>query len=377
MKDDKINVCILANIASPFGGGNFIASLFDLEEKLKINNDSKMIYVFYSDTSCCNWAKKMIQDNKIVYFLTNKKIKKILQLRRILQDNDINVLHLHYTFPIFLLIGLRFFFIKNLLIIAHNHMHVSHSHENSAIKNFKKNIKVILYNNTIDIVCAVSEAVYYDLLNWGIYNEKCRYIDNGIVFSRLDIKCENGKELYNIPDKKVLMIYGTAFYRKGVDISIHAIKEIVDQYNILLMIVCENEKFVSGEIKKIFNHIPDWILIVPPLDNIVFYFKMSDIYLTPSREEAFSYAMLEAIYCGTPVIRSDYPGMNRKLPHDLVVPVNDILALRQNIISLLNQSELDKQNILAEQKKYIIQRWNIDVWSNNIMNMYFEHSYKQ
>jgi glycosyltransferase involved in cell wall biosynthesis len=99
---------------------------------------------------------------------------------------------------------------------------------------------------------------------------------------------------------------------------------------------------------------------------------MSEIYLTPSREEGFSYALLESIYCGTLTIRSNIHAMDRDLPNDLIVPVNDVQALRKSIEYVLNLPDNKKKAILAEQKNYITERWNIDIWSKKIIDMYSE-----
>jgi len=370
----KLVICHLCNFASPYKG-NFMASLFYLEKKLEeANADNKVIYIFYRNASVCDWVKEMVQNNKRVYFFNDNRIKGILELKRNLKNNNVNVLHLHFCFPMITLILLRLFCL-NLQIILHFHMDV-HSIPNSLINRLKHKTKTeiekFICNHTVNKVCAVSEAVFNDLVKYKMH-KNCSYIDNGIDFSRLDFKCEDGKKMYHLLDKKVAMIYGTAFHRKGVDIAIHAIKDIVNRYNLILMIICQNKNYVLEQIKILLNEIPEWILIVPSQENIPFYLKMSDVYLTPSRGEAFSYLMLESIYCGTPVIRSDYPGMNRGLPFDMVVSISDVTALQKSIISVLSMTDVEKQAILSEQKEYIVKRWNIDIWSDKILKMYLQH----
>jgi len=368
-KRNKLVICHLANYAPTFYG-NFMASLFDLELKLnELNSDNKVIYIFYKNSKNCEWSNEMARNNKDIYFLNNPGIKGFFELNRIIKDKNVNILHLHFKFPVIILFLLKLF-VPELKIIAHFHNLLSGIPSVEYKQIIKLKLKKILFNKLIDVFCGCSEAVFVDLINCGINKNKCSYIDNGIVFSRLDIKYEDGKEIYNVKNKKVIMIYGTYFYGKGVDIAINAIKDIVEKYNIVLMIICQNKDFVLEQIGKIFKFIPEWIIIVPSQENIAFYFKMSDIYLSPSREEGFSYAMLEAIYCGTPVIRSDLPGMDRKIPNEIVVPVNNIPALREKIEYTLNLSENAQQAILAEQKEYIVQRWNIDIWSNKIIDMY-------
>ena len=261
-------------------------------------------------------------------------------------------------------------------MITHLHIELyGNSASSPIVRKIKKMVKVFLCKYIFDMTCGVSEAIFIDLINSGVQRHKCCYIDNGINFSRLDIDCENGREIYKIHSKKILTIFGSsvwAFYNKGVDIAINAIKDIAEQYNIVLLIVCDNRDYVLQEIQKIFKIVPEWIIIVPSQENVVFYFKMSDIHLSPSRMEGFSYANLEAIYCETPVIRSDRPEMDRNIPNDIAFPLNDISALQKNIIRVLNQPTDIKKAILKKQKEYIISRWNIGVWSNKMLDMYLQ-----
>jgi glycosyltransferase involved in cell wall biosynthesis len=347
-------------------------SLFDLEKHIQEQNyANKLIYVFYKDTTNCPWANEMLENKKSLYFLTNKYLKGFFELKKIFKTHNVNILHLHFTAPLVILLLLKII-CSRVKLIAHFHNTLSEYQPDSILYRTKLKIKVFLCNRILNRACGASETVLLDLVKSGLNKRKCFYVDNGIDFSRLDINCENGKEICNIPHKKVLMIYGSHFYRKGVDIAIKAIENITEQYDITLMIVCQNKDFVLQEIRKICDSVPEWILLMPSQENIAYYLKMSDIYLAPSREEGFAYANLEAIYCGTPVLRSDIPAMNRKIPGDMVFPLNDISALRNGIITILNQTNKLKETILKEQKEYIVPRWNVGVWSKNILNMYWE-----
>ena len=364
-------ICQLANYAPPFYG-NFMASLLDLENKVITNNTNNMfIYVFYQNSKECNWIKEMQQKNKNIFFLKNKYFKGFLQLKKVIQEYNINILHSHFTIPVIMFFFIKIFYPK-ILIISHFHNLLSGIYGASVYKKriFSK-IKLHLYNKKIiDMFCGCGEAVFNDLIKCGINKEKCCYIDNGIDFSRLDKMQSENKYNNIIKNKNVLMIYGSFFFTKGVDITLKAISDIAEKLNIILLIVCQNKESVLKDINITLNYIPDWILIVPSQENIAEYFKMSCVYLIPSREEGFPYTMLESIYCETPVIRSNIPSMDRKLPNDFVVPVNDIEALRQCIESVLKISEIERKIIVSEQKKYIVKKWNIDIWGNNIINMY-------
>jgi glycosyltransferase involved in cell wall biosynthesis len=119
---------------------------------------------------------------------------------------------------------------------------------------------------------------------------------------------------------------------------------------------------------------PDWIKLFPTTENIGEYYKMSDIFLSPSREEGFVYAIPEAIYCGSVPIRSDLPTTDWGLPYDMVVPCEDSEALREKveyiITSLLGTEKLI--TMLEKNKEYVVKNFSIDSWSEEILALYKE-----
>lgn len=234
--NNKLVICHLAYYTPTFYG-NFMASLFDLELRLKeINNDNKVMYGFYRNSQNCEWANEMSRNNKNIFFISSAGIRGWIKLSKIIKYNNVNILHLHFKFPVIILFLLKLS-VPKLRIIAHFHNLLSGIPEMGFKQNIKLKLKKILFNKLIDTFCGCSEAVFVDLINCGINKNKCCYIDNGIVFSRLDIDYKNNKEIYNIKNKKIIMIMGTYFYGKGVDVAINAIKDITQKYNIVLMIV--------------------------------------------------------------------------------------------------------------------------------------------
>jgi glycosyltransferase involved in cell wall biosynthesis len=363
-----ITACEMADYAADFYG-NFMHSLFNLEKRANAAS-GKIIYVFYKNTEKCRWAREMIREGKNVFFLSNKRLRGYIELRRLVRAFNIDILHLHFTVPVIIIILLKILNKKPKIVV---HFHNLFSGQKSIT--FKNNliyiIKVFLYNIFVDRICGCSRAVYEDLVNFRMSRKKCLYIDNGIVFSRLDRPCEDGKRLYKLTEKKVLMIYGTHFYRKGVDIAILSVRDIIDKYDIILMIICQNRDFVVSQIKKTLGSVPEWILVLPSQENITFYFKMSDVFLSPSREEGFSYALLESIYCGTLTIRSDLPAMDRGLPDELVAPVNNVPALREKIKFALDPPpDFNRRRILGRQREYITANFSVEKWSGEIYSLY-------
>jgi len=62
----------------------------------------------------------MVQKNKDIFFLKNQKIKGFYELSKILKNNNVNILHLHFNFPVIILFFLKLFF-SEIKIIAHFH----------------------------------------------------------------------------------------------------------------------------------------------------------------------------------------------------------------------------------------------------------------
>jgi hypothetical protein len=149
---NKIVICELSYYA-PTYYGNFMASLFDMEEKLKtINTENNVIYVFYKQKKKCDWEKKMIQNNKKIFFKKKQKIKGFLELRKIIKNNNVNILHLHFNAPVIILFLLKIFQ-SDIKIIAHFHGIMSGLVRKGYIDKLKIIAKKILYNPVIDIFC--------------------------------------------------------------------------------------------------------------------------------------------------------------------------------------------------------------------------------
>ena len=94
-------------------------------------------------------------------------------------------------------------------------------------------------------------------------------------------------------------------FQKGVDLAVKATLPLRNKYNITFHIVGGiNEDKAKGIVKDICGEDTDWIRYLPPTNNIGTYYKASDIFLSPSRWEAFGYANIEAVYCKNSIIKT-------------------------------------------------------------------------
>ena len=54
--------------------------------------------------------------------------------------------------------------------------------------------------------------------------------------------------------------------------------------------------------------LPDWLEVRAPVEDVAALLGSADVFVSASREDAFSYAIGEAMAAGLPVVSSDIPG---------------------------------------------------------------------
>lgn len=105
--------------------------------------------------------------------------------------------------------------------------------------------------------------------------------------------------------KKVFISVGSFIYRKGYDIFLNSIKNLKND-DVCFIIIgggTEKEKYLNfikeNEIKNVF------LIDFCSKDEVFEFYKMSDIFFFPSREDIWGLVINEAMACGLPIISSD------------------------------------------------------------------------
>jgi glycosyltransferase involved in cell wall biosynthesis len=122
---------------------------------------------------------------------------------------------------------------------------------------------------------------------------------------------DNLRDRYpQLKDKKIILFFGRISWKKGLDILVAAFNKLVkSRKDVHLLIAGPDEGGYSKKIKKLIedNGISEHVTFTGALmgKEKAEAFKKSDIFVLPSYSEALSTSMLEAMYCGLPVIVSD------------------------------------------------------------------------
>ncbi len=344
--------------------GTLLAHIFALETEL-----SKLcvgvIYLFPEAARELDWVKSMQSEGRIVYFKDEDVLK---TLEDIMSEHEYNIIHTHFwnTRDSKAIKRLkRKYDIKH---IIHHHNHFIQYRKTNVIIDSLKEIRKKQLKHKIrcdcNIACGID--VEKDLKEQRFSNVVC--VRNAIDINRFDKIAQTNRKKFQILDtSKIFLMFGYPFYRKGVDIAIDAMKYIVKENNYVLCIVFAAKKNMEiDKIRQKCGKIPEWIRILPPAEDIGSYYRMADCFLSPSREEGCCYSIVEAGYCGLPVIYSDIESQQhiKDIPGFYEFRSEDYISLRDRIISVPEKSSL------RERKDIIAKEFSMSKWCEGIISCY-------
>jgi glycosyltransferase involved in cell wall biosynthesis len=101
-----------------------------------------------------------------------------------------------------------------------------------------------------------------------------------------------------------------------------------------------------------------------------FYFKMADLYVTPSLLEGFGLPLAEALACGTPVVAA-YGGATSEVigPGGLLVPPRDSPALADAISELL-QDRARRKSLGWQGREHILNQFSLKQMLDSTLDAY-------
>ena len=222
------------------------------------------------------------------------------------------------------------------------------------------------------VIVAGSPLWIEDLAAIGINKDKLSSINYGVnVKQYYPIRSVLKKELGLKNSAKVILSVGRLIPRKGMDVLIKAIPEVVKKNpQAFFVIVGDGEQreeleFLAKKL-KVFDH----LLMVgyKKRDELLRFYNMCDLYVTCSNRDKegtlddAQIALIEAMACKKPVIASDLPG-NKLVVRDemggYIFPQGDVKMLSQKINILTKDREKRKKfasyNLKLTRKEFSIE----------------------
>jgi glycosyltransferase involved in cell wall biosynthesis len=126
----------------------------------------------------------------------------------------------------------------------------------------------------------------------------------------------------------------------------HVLRE---QPNARLVCIGDGDQRVALEADIIERSLTDHIHLVGSVPQAARYLRAADVFVLPSRSEAFGYSVLEAAVAGVPVVASRVGGIPEIIRHEregLLVQPSDVSALTTALIRVLTDQAL--RNRLGE-----------------------------
>ncbi|MBU6391732.1 MAG: glycosyltransferase family 4 protein [Planctomycetota bacterium] len=207
-----------------------------------------------------------------------------------------------------------------------------------------------------------SEFTSHEYERWGVQREKMVKIIPGVdsVFFRPQEKSQHLIEKYNLHGKQVIMTVGRLDERKGHDMVMRAITQLIKQFPTLVYMIVgkgrEEQRLESfAESLKLRGSIIFTGFVTDEL--LPAYYNLCDVFVLPNREtelhhqlrgdyEGFGLVFLEASACGKPVIAGASGGSSEAVVDGvtgLIVDSKSEIKVARAIERLLTNEQLASQ----------------------------------
>ncbi len=175
------------------------------------------------------------------------------------------------------------------------------------------------------------------------------------------------REKHNLrPEEKIIGINARLATEKGIEYLVEAMPAVLERYPAARVLYVGQYKNVLGEeeyarrleplIQTLDGH---WTFlgVVTPQDQVAF-FKTCDVTVLPSINSTESYGMVqvESMFCGTPVVASDLPGVRHAVSTTgmgKIVPPKDAAGLAHAILDVLDHPEDFSGDIPVIRRRYM------------------------
>lgn len=359
---ENVRVLIISDYVAGWGG-NKISGFIELAKKVELC-DGFVGFAFPDAARNSAWINEI---ENPVYFYKDVTLLSVMQMINMaVHAWKVNIIHTHFWGPRE---------IARLKVANRGrcrliyHIRTFPMHKNDIVR---KTFHHMIFCTGLKI--CISEGIK-KVVEYRYSKNNVHVVYNGVDLNRLSVN--NCKDVQLDSSGKKILIMGYYFDRKGVDLALRACKKIEGQCEFQLYIITDDSEECTLLCKNSLNSsvMPKWITILPAIENIASYYRSMDIFLSPSRSEAFGMSSIEAAYCGCKVIASKVPGQEEIGVPEVIWISNPETNLDRSIDEL---AESLKKVIISddviEQKefirKYIENNFSMDKWVREIIALY-------
>lgn len=255
----------------------------------------------------------------------------------------------------------------NCPIVVHEHMRCDWG-----MKSPKGLVKKLFWHRVLSgcHVITVSSAVEDDMRAI-LGGQSISRVENAVSTERLDrVNADLSGSYDSLRD---VVIFGTHFERKGVDIALKAVGEC--ENNLRLVVLTHDE---NAAIQMLDACDANWrkrCEVRHVVQNPADVYRACLCFVSPSRSEAFGYAVAEAAYCGCQVVASDILGQNdmKDIPGINWVPVEDVRALSSALDKCVERARAESAEFKGQEsiaRKYVREHYGLPAWVDGVLKVY-------
>ena len=348
--------------------GNFIASLTHLGDTLE-QAGSRAVYVFPEEAKEREWLRNLSKGRTVELIPNGSSV--LTFIRSLITQYGTDILHAHFGYM--QEARTAALLDPKLRVVLHRH------------SDFSAGKKPGLSGKLRNALIRAEEGVIGKrLLNVNVgpgmkTGPRTVCIPNALVTERFekDPPCREDvrTSLCLSGADRMVLVFGWTPFVKGVDIACEAVGQLLDAGHSewKLGLICGREMTVSKMSDWISAHTrfsgqEDWILYLPPTEQIGNYLSACDIMLSSSRSETFSYSVLEALYFGKRCVISDIPGTEwaASYPPVTVFRSGDPASCSNAILASSGFSIPDAEELRSK----ISADYSLEGWTKRVLNVY-------
>lgn len=331
-------------------------------------NSNKDLYLF--SLRKVNISVKINHENIIKNKTKFKFSFPIFKLKKIIKENDINILHCHLAKSQIIWGILKTFFFPKIKLVFHEHGEIF---EDWKIYPFFMN----LFRNKVNLYIAVSKETKNQILKKTKFSEdKIKVIYNFVnleIFKKIDdFNNKKERDKYNLKKDDFIIWFASRFIeRKWWLETLKSAKLLKKKwYNFKFLLAwdwIEKEKIINYIIN---NNLQDCVKIIWYIKDMTSFYNMINIFVFPSHRESLWLTWIEANACACPVIASNINWLNEILidwKNALLFEKENAEELAWKIIKIFEKDETREKLVkhwLKEVKKYDLKKYLIEL--NNI-----------
>lgn len=341
--------------------GNFIPSLLGLERALQ-SRGIQTIYAFPERARDKDWCKKLRQYTK-VYFLPEAQARirpeTYRLFRRIYQENNVGIVHSHfelYDVPATITAP------KGTKVIWHLHDALKANYRKASVSHrILWHLQYGVFSRRA-VLLSVSQEHARFVQELGFKPDRIHYLPNGINTERIRLEKLDAKR-----ECREFLMFGWEVRRKGVDLLVEAAKQITDSELKVRVVGQEDCERYLREADA-----PQSVVFSRPVSNINILYGNCAAFVHISRAEGLSYALLEALYAGLPVICSDIPEnlFAKEFRNVLWIRNGNAEDLVKALCSMMELCRQIRQEDVEFNRSLILGNYSLETWVSRVLTHY-------